>query len=287
MDAGGTQLHVINVYGWPLGTPDLWKNQNALWKEMFCHVAGLGDVPWVMAGDWNATPDQIWVPALAPRAAGWLPDLGARWVVPVAKTSPTSPCPQQQDAPLHPPAADQGPPVDGLPQGEDADGPGEDLQGTAPSGTGSASDDPGQDVPGALIGDILFAEASLTAPAAPAADLPAAAPPSPCGQPAAPLSSPLPDFGDEEFEEVAQVPVPEAALVAEEFEEAAQVLVPEGEVDDAAGGSRPAGAQPDSAAWLGGPDPDARLPVRPGAYQGPVTPPEVYGGVKQEQEEEE
>ena len=29
--AGGTQVHVINVYGWPLGTPDLWKNQNALW----------------------------------------------------------------------------------------------------------------------------------------------------------------------------------------------------------------------------------------------------------------
>jgi hypothetical protein len=78
LDAGGTQLHVINVYGWPLGTQDLWRNQNALWKEMFCHVAGLGDVPWVMAGDWNATPDQIWVPALAPRAAGWLPDLGGR-----------------------------------------------------------------------------------------------------------------------------------------------------------------------------------------------------------------
>ena len=45
---------------------------------MFCHIAGLGDVPWVMAGDWNATPDQLWVPALAPRAAGWLPDVGGR-----------------------------------------------------------------------------------------------------------------------------------------------------------------------------------------------------------------
>ena len=32
----------------------------------------------MMAGDWNATPDQIWVPALAPRAAGWLPDLGGK-----------------------------------------------------------------------------------------------------------------------------------------------------------------------------------------------------------------
>ena len=44
--------------------------------------------------------------------------------------------------------------------------------------------------------------------------------------------------------------------------------------------------------FLGGPGPDAgspeqrtRLPVRPGAYQGPVTPPEVYGGVKQEPRE--
>ena len=76
--AGGTQVHVINIYDWPFGTPDLWKNQNALLKEMFCHVAGLGDVPWVMAGDWNATPDQLWVLALAPRAAGWLPDVGGR-----------------------------------------------------------------------------------------------------------------------------------------------------------------------------------------------------------------
>ena len=76
--AGGTQVHVINVYGWPLGTPDLWKNQNALWKEMFNHIAGLGDVPWIMAGDWNATPDQLWVPALAPRAAGCLPDIGGK-----------------------------------------------------------------------------------------------------------------------------------------------------------------------------------------------------------------
>ena len=30
--AGGTQVHTINIYGWPLGTPDLWKNQNTLWK---------------------------------------------------------------------------------------------------------------------------------------------------------------------------------------------------------------------------------------------------------------
>ena len=76
--AGGTQVHVINVYGWPQGTPDHSKNQNTLWREMFGHVAGLGDVPWIMAGDWNATPEQVWAPALAPRTSGWLPDVGGR-----------------------------------------------------------------------------------------------------------------------------------------------------------------------------------------------------------------
>ena len=48
--ADGTQVHIINVYGWPLGTPDKWRNQNTLWKEMFSHVAGLGDVPWITYG---------------------------------------------------------------------------------------------------------------------------------------------------------------------------------------------------------------------------------------------
>ena len=89
--AGGTQIHVINFYGWPLRTPDLWKNQNALWEEMFSRIAGLGDVPWITAGDWNATPDQLWVPALAPRAAGWLPDVGSRQPTcfPVCRREPT------------------------------------------------------------------------------------------------------------------------------------------------------------------------------------------------------
>ena len=80
--------------------------------------------------------------------------------------------------------------------------------------------------------------------------------------------------------------------MAEEPGVATHVPVPEGEVGGAAAGSHPAGAQPGGAEWLGGPDPDAgspeqreRLPVRPGAYQGPVTPLEVYMGVKQEPKE--
>ena len=76
--------------------------------------------------------------------------------------------------------------------------------------------------------------------------------------------------------------------MAEELEVATQVPVPEEGMGDAAAGSHPAGARPDSTGWLGGPDPDAgspvqreRLPVRLGAYQGEVTPPEVYVGAGQ------
>ena len=58
--------------------PNQQAKQNALWKEIFGHVAGLGDVPWVIAGDWSATPDQVWALALTPRTSGWLPDLGGR-----------------------------------------------------------------------------------------------------------------------------------------------------------------------------------------------------------------
>ena len=81
------------------------------------------------------------------------------------------------------------------------------------------------------------------------------------------------------------------ADAAEEPEVAAQVPVPGGEVGDAAAGSHPAEAQPGSTEWLGA-DPDAgspvqreRLPVRPGAFQGELTPPEVYLGVKEEPKE--
>ena len=31
-----------------------------------------------MVGDWNVTPDELWVPALAPRTSSWLPDVGGR-----------------------------------------------------------------------------------------------------------------------------------------------------------------------------------------------------------------
>ena len=183
----------------------------------------------------------------------------------------------------------------------DAGDPGEDLQGAAPSGTGLAGGDPSQDAPGALTERILLTGAPSTAPAAPSADLPSPAPPSPWGQPA-PSSPSLPDFGDEppshpptEVEDgeggrVASAAFAEeeaearAALAEEELEVAAQVPVPE-----EAGSGMASGA---SAGWLGGPDPDAgsldrsdRLPVSPGAHPGPGTPEEVYKGIKQEPKE--
>ena len=135
-----------------------------------------------------------------------------------------------------------------------------------------------------------------TAPVAPAADFPAAGPPSPWGPPALPSSprSPPPDYGDEppshpptdvEDDEggrvvaaalgegeaearaalAAEVGVLEAeqrAALVEELEVATQVPVPEDQegVGDVAAGSHPTGAQPDSTGWPGGPDPDAGSP---------------------------
>eukprot|EP00972_Heterocapsa_arctica_P014337 2109907-Heterocapsa_arctica.AAC.1 len=53
IEAGGTTIHVLNVYGWPLGTTDLPARQKALWLEIFEQVATLGGAPWVIRGDWN------------------------------------------------------------------------------------------------------------------------------------------------------------------------------------------------------------------------------------------
>ena len=71
--AGGTELHVFNVYGWPAGTPDQAARQSALWVEIFAAIAGLGNAPWVAGGDWNAEPHEIWAHVLEPRVGGYLP----------------------------------------------------------------------------------------------------------------------------------------------------------------------------------------------------------------------
>jgi hypothetical protein len=71
--AGGACIHVINVYGWPQGSHDHHARQHSMWMELFAYLAGLGNAPWVAAGDWNAVPDEPWPMALGPRTAGFLP----------------------------------------------------------------------------------------------------------------------------------------------------------------------------------------------------------------------
>eukprot|EP00972_Heterocapsa_arctica_P077574 11442110-Heterocapsa_arctica.AAC.1 len=66
VEAGGTTIHFFNVYGWPQGTNDLPSRQKALWLKLFEQVASLGRAPWVIGGDWNIQPDQLWAQALAP-----------------------------------------------------------------------------------------------------------------------------------------------------------------------------------------------------------------------------
>ena len=225
-------------------------------------------------------------------------------------------------SPAPPPAADKDPRAGGLLQEVGAGGPGADLQGATPSGTGPSGGGPDPDVPGALIADILLTGASPAAPAGPAADQPAAGPPSPwrapAGLPASPqhsLHSFSPDYGaaeDDEASRVAAEALAEGeaearaaldaeavmqdaerrAAAAEELEVAVQVPVPEGEAGVAAAGSHPAEAQPGSTGWLGlDPDPGSpvqveRLPVRPGVFEGELTPPEQFRmGVKEEPRE--
>ena len=76
--AGGTQVHVFNVYGWPEGSPDRAARQGALWVEIFTEIAALGGAPWVAGGDWNATPDEVWPHVLNPRVGGVLPGPASR-----------------------------------------------------------------------------------------------------------------------------------------------------------------------------------------------------------------
>ena len=71
--AGGTELHVFNVYGWPAGSPDEAARQSALWVELFAAIAGLGNAPWIAGWDWNPEPYEIWAHVLEPRVGGYLP----------------------------------------------------------------------------------------------------------------------------------------------------------------------------------------------------------------------
>ena len=65
-------LHVINVYGWPMGTPDHKARQAQMWAELFGYIAGLGRAPWIAAGDWNAEPQELWANVVVGRTGGVL-----------------------------------------------------------------------------------------------------------------------------------------------------------------------------------------------------------------------
>ena len=76
--AGGAELHLFNVYGWLVGSPDHAARQSALWVELFAAIAGLGNAPWIAGGDWNAEPYEIWAHVLEPRVGGYLPEPALR-----------------------------------------------------------------------------------------------------------------------------------------------------------------------------------------------------------------
>ena len=76
--AGGRHIHLFNLYGWPAGTPGRAQLQADLWLEVFAVVAGLGSAPWIVAGDWNAEPDELWPHVLCPRVGWILPGPGER-----------------------------------------------------------------------------------------------------------------------------------------------------------------------------------------------------------------
>ena len=63
-------LHVLNVYGWPTGTPDHKARQAQMWAELFGYIAGLGRAPWIAAGDWNTEPHELWANIVVGRTGG-------------------------------------------------------------------------------------------------------------------------------------------------------------------------------------------------------------------------
>lgn len=52
--AGG--LHIITPYCYHSRVPDHMVHNRALMLEVLGHIAGLGDAPWILAGDFNSDP---------------------------------------------------------------------------------------------------------------------------------------------------------------------------------------------------------------------------------------
>ena len=231
----------------------------------------------------GARPPQAGAKAPPPEAAGAKAPPAAAKAPPLDAAGPPG---LQRDPPFPTPAAGQDSGADWQPQGGDAEAPAGGQGGAGPSEAGLPVGDPDSDAPGALTGRLF---------------LPGAAPPQ---QPPGAERRGEGDFFESDFHTPTDVESGEESRVAsqalrEQDEEAKaalamaeQVPVPgEAEGDLLAGGS--AGAEE----WLEARGPGPRGPRRGGpgvreapAFPGqtppfPVTPEDVYKGVKVEPEE--
>ena len=56
----GRSLHVATIYGYDSGQPGAAEQNAALFHEVFEAMAGSGQAPWVVGGDWNEEAAAIW-----------------------------------------------------------------------------------------------------------------------------------------------------------------------------------------------------------------------------------
>ena len=53
-------LHVVTLYGYDVGQPHAARRNAELFTEIFDVMAELGDARWIIGGDWNTEPQEIW-----------------------------------------------------------------------------------------------------------------------------------------------------------------------------------------------------------------------------------
>ena len=53
-------LHVVSVYGYDTSQPQAARRNAELFAEIFAVLAELGDARWLVGGDWNTEPQEIW-----------------------------------------------------------------------------------------------------------------------------------------------------------------------------------------------------------------------------------
>ena len=58
--SSGRALHVISLYGYDSGQPSAARRNAELFREVLEVAVGLGQVYWIVGGDWNVTLDEVW-----------------------------------------------------------------------------------------------------------------------------------------------------------------------------------------------------------------------------------